>query len=124
MTSTEPRRRVLLVEDEAMIAMLIEDMLADLGCEVVHTASRIADALMAAQEQACDLAILDLNLNGAQTYPVAEVLRARGIPIIFATGYGSNGLDPKFAGAPALAKPFQQTDLEIALKSLRDGQGA
>jgi CheY-like chemotaxis protein len=80
MTQDTPGRRVLLVEDEAMIAMLLEDMLEDLGHELVRVANRLEDAVAAAGTEAIDLAILDLNLGGAPTYPAADALAERGIP--------------------------------------------
>ena len=91
MSDETPGRRILLVEDEAMIAMLVEDMLEDLGHELVRVASRLEDAVAAAGNEAIDLAILDLTLGGALTYPAADVLAERGIPFVFATGYGSAG---------------------------------
>jgi CheY-like chemotaxis protein len=110
-----PGRRVLLVEDEAMIAMLIEDMLEDLGHELVTVANRLEEAIAAARNEAIDLAILDLNLGGVLTYPAADVLAERGIPFIFATGYGSGGLKEAYAGRPALQKPFVQQALGDAI---------
>ena len=80
MTQDTPGRRVLLVEDEAMIAMLLEDMLEDLGHELVRVANRLEDAVAAAGTEAIDLAILDLNLGGVLTYPAADALAERGIP--------------------------------------------
>src|SRR5271165_2043073 len=85
----ETRSRVLLVEDEAMIAMLIEDMLADLGCDVVATAGQLGEAVSLARSGSFDLAFLDLNLRGVPSYPVAQALRERGIPFAFVTGYGT-----------------------------------
>ena len=90
----ETRSRVLLVEDEAMIAMLIEDMLVELGCDVVATAAKLDDAVSLAQSGSFDLAFLDLNLRGVASYPVAQALRERGIPFAFVTGYGTAGADP------------------------------
>lgn len=108
--------RVLVVEDEAVVAMLLEDMLIDLGHEVAGAAGRFDQALEAAQTLAVDLAILDVNLNGTLTYPVAEALRARGVPVIFATGYGSDGLRDDWRSAPVIQKPFQIRDLERAIQ--------
>ncbi len=107
--------RVLFVEDEAMISMLIEDMLLDLGVEVVGPASKMADALALAREADIEAAILDINLGGQLTYPVAEVLKERGIPVIFATGYGADGALDRFSGCPTLQKPFSQQDFAEAL---------
>ena len=107
---------MLLVEDEAMIAMLLEDMLGDLGCEVVGPAYALASALaLAASEAAIDVAILDINLAGRPVYEVADALRARHVPMIFSTGYGDRGLREVDRGAPVLGKPFRAADLATAL---------
>jgi CheY-like chemotaxis protein len=110
-----PRRRVLLVEDEAMIAMLVEDMLDELGHELVSVASRLDEALAAAGTASVDVAILDLNLGGVLSYPVAEVLAERGIPFVFATGYGGGGLKEAYADRPTLHKPFVRQALGDAI---------
>jgi CheY-like chemotaxis protein len=108
-------RHVLLVEDEAMIAMLVEDMLEDLGHKLVTVAGRLEEALAAARDQVVDLAILDLNLGGVLTYPVADVLAERGVPFIFATGYGSGGLKEAYAAQATLQKPFNTETLGHAI---------
>ncbi|MGH7025520.1 MAG: response regulator [Caulobacteraceae bacterium] len=110
-------RRVLLVEDEAMIAMLLEDMLGDLGCEVVGPAYSLAPALeLASSETSIDVAILDVNLAGRPVYEVADALRARRVPMIFSTGYGDGGLRDVDQSAPVLGKPFRANDLAAALR--------
>lgn len=109
--------RVLVVEDEAMLSMLLEDFLTDLGCEVVATASHLEDALEKASSLAMDIAILDINLGGVLSYPVAEVLRSRGIRFLFATGYGTLGLPDDLKGTLVLGKPFNQTQLAAAMVS-------
>ena len=108
-------RRVLIVEDDVMIRMLVEDMLTDLGYTVTAQAARVEEALAAAQRVDIDVAILDLNLNGQATFPVAELLAARGTPFIFATGYGEHGLPDAFRGRPLLKKPFQIDGLKRML---------
>ena len=113
--ATEKGRSVLVVEDEAVIAMLVEDMLADLGHTVAATAGRLEQALDAAKTLHLDLAILDLNLSGKPTYEVAEALQARGVPVIFATGAGS--IDAAWAHAQMVQKPFQIEALEQAIKA-------
>jgi CheY-like chemotaxis protein len=118
----ETRSRVLLVEDEAMIAMLIEDMLADLGCDVVATAGQLDEAVSLARSGSFDLAFLDLNLRGVPSYPVAQALRERGIPFAFVTGYGTAGTDPAYAEAPVLQKPFRERHLEVVVQRLRAGR--
>lgn len=109
--------RVLIVEDEALVSMLLEDMLADHGCEVAATASRIAQALDLVADPSLELqaAILDVNLGGEPIFPVAEALAARGIPFAFATGYGAGGLPDQWRGRPTLQKPFSHDDVGKAL---------
>lgn len=116
--SPSGRRRILVVEDELLIGMLLEDMLTDLGYEVAATASRVDDALRLANEREIDAAILDVNLNGQEIYPVADVLAGRKIPFLFATGYGERGLPAAFQQRPTLQKPFQQDALESKLAGL------
>src|SRR6202171_5551025 len=89
MTMNRPfsNRRVLLVEEEMLVAWLIEDMLADLGCAVIGPASSVNQALAMIDAEAVDAAVLDLNLNGQMSYPVADALAARGVPFVISTGY-------------------------------------
>lgn len=110
-------RKVFLVEDESLIIMMIEDALADLGCEVVGVASRFDDAITKARTLAFDIAILDVNLNGLRTFPVAETIAARGIPFMFATGYGATSVPQPLKSAPVLQKPFAANDLAQALST-------
>ena len=107
-----PKPRILVVEDEMLVAMLMEDMLSDLGYEVAGVASRVNTAVEMAQRETFDAAILDVNLNGQEAYPVADVLIARGIPFAFATGYGETGLREPYRTRPTLQKPFQQEDMK------------
>jgi CheY-like chemotaxis protein len=116
MTYDVPSHRILLVEDEAMVAMLVEDMLEDLGHELIRVANRLEEAIAAARNEVVDLAILDLNLGGALTYPAADVLVERGIPFIFATGYGSGGLKEAYSSRPTLQKPFNMEALGQAIE--------
>lgn len=104
--------RVLVVEDESAIAMMIEDMLQELGCEVVASVARLTTAREIASVVEVDLAILDVNLAGERIFPVAEILRDRGIPFLFSTGYGASGLPSEFAQCPVLHKPFSQSDFQ------------
>ena len=110
--------RVLVVEDELLVSMLVEDMLADFGCKVVGPASDIDQALLLARDGEIDVAILDVNVSGRQSFPVADILKARGLPFAFASGYGEAGVIEAHRGAPVLQKPFRQSDLELALHSL------
>jgi DNA-binding response OmpR family regulator len=107
-------RRVLIVEDEMLLAMNLEDMLVELGHNVIAVATRITQALTLAAESEIDLAVLDLNLAGSLSFPVAEVLRRRGIPFMFATGYGSQGLIENYRNECVLVKPY-------GLRELQDG---
>jgi len=118
MTLDEPLKglRLLVVEDEAMVAMMLEDMLGDLGCEVVGPAGSVARAQELAQNEATiAAAILAVNLGGLPIYPVAETLRARGVPFVFITGYGSADIDGRFADAPTVQKPFSMPVLRDTL---------
>ena len=108
-------RNVLVVDDEPLIAMLIEDMLLDIGCTVVGPAYKLNEALDLARESQIDCAILDLNLEGEPTVAVAEVLRARNIPFVFASGYAASGLGEEFDTVPVLQKPFTAYDIASAV---------
>lgn len=110
-------RRVLVVEDEYMVSMLIEDMLGDLGCEVVGTASRLDDALEKSRSLSFDIAILDVNLSGQPTFDIARVLAEREIAFVFATGYGPARLPEPLSDAPVLQKPFRRKDMERVLRA-------
>jgi CheY-like chemotaxis protein len=112
-----PATRVLIVEDEMMIRMLLADMLGELGYTVTAEAGRIDEALDAVKTGGFDVAILDVNLNGDNTAPIAEALAARGVPFVFATGYGEQGLPEAFRDRPTLKKPFQMDGLNQLLQS-------
>jgi len=115
-SKTSVGKRVLVVEDEMMIAMLVGDMLEDLGCFVVGPAHALDAALaLARTESALDAALLDVNLAGQPVFEVADALRAIGVPAIFSTGYGEAGLRDIDHGAPVLQKPFLAGDLKRAL---------
>jgi CheY-like chemotaxis protein len=108
--------RVLVVDDEAITLMLMEDFLKELGCAVAGSAVCLKDALEKARSLTVDVALLDVNLAGETSYPVADILRERNIPFVFATGYGIAGLPNRFNSTAVLAKPFQQTQLACALR--------
>jgi CheY-like chemotaxis protein len=121
MTESAPgtaRCRILVIEDEMLIGMLLEDMLVDLGHEVAAVIPRLKDALTAAQRETFDLAILDVHLHGESAFPVADALIARVIPFVFATGYGQRGLPETYRERPVLQKPFARDDLERVLRLL------
>ncbi|SFU33580.1 CheY chemotaxis protein or a CheY-like REC (receiver) domain [Methylobacterium sp. 174MFSha1.1] len=107
--------RVLVVEDEAAISMLLEDMLLDFGCEVVGPAARLSKALEMAESESFVVAILDVNVAGEPIYPVAEAIVRRGLPLVFSTGYGGAGIREPFRDRPVVQKPFSQQDLKRTL---------
>ena len=111
--------RILVVEDEAAISLLLEDMLLDFGCEVIGPAARLSAALDAVAREQVDLAILDVNVAGEPIYPVAEALAQRSIPFVFSTCYGSAGIRDTFRDRPVLQKPFAQHDLKQKLLMAR-----
>jgi CheY-like chemotaxis protein len=111
--------RVLVVEDEMMVSMLIEDMLNDLGCAVVGPAARLDEAMDLARTQEVDCAVLDVNLGGQPIFPLADLLRELGRPFAFATGYGDAGIREEDRGTPVLQKPFREGDLARVLGELR-----
>src|SRR5262249_42864411 len=117
MITRSATKRILVVEDELMIRMLLEDMLNDLGYAIVAEAGRIDEALRAAKTADIDIAILDVDLNGEPISPVAEALAARGTPFVFATGYGEGGLPERYRDRPMLKKPFQIEALKAMLET-------
>ena len=108
-------RRVLIVEDELMIRMLLEDMLGDFGCVVAGEAGTIDAAMALVRDTAFDVAVLDVNVEGVVITPVAAELAARGVPFVFATGYGAGGLPDGYTDRPVVQKPFETIALERAL---------
>ncbi len=120
-----PGGSVFLVEDEAMIRMMVADMLEELGYSIVAETGEIEQALKLARTANFDIAILDVNVNGKLISPVAEVIEARNRPFIFATGYGAQGLPPEYRDRPALQKPFQMENLAIMIeRTLKDSAAA
>jgi PAS domain S-box-containing protein len=105
-------RRVLLVEDEALVAMMIQEYLAECGRAVVGPIARASDALLAAKEAEFDAAVLDINLSDGMAYPVADVLSERGVPFVFVTGYEAETVDERFSSVPVLQKPIERQMLE------------
>ncbi len=115
--------KVLVVEDETIVAMLLEQMLEELGCTVAGVAGQVSAATELAQTIDADIAILDMNLGGQRVDPVAEALAGRGVPFVFASGYGEDGLAPQFRGRPVLPKPFRLDQLKDALISIARASG-
>lgn len=111
-------RRVLVVEDEMMVLMMIEDMLADLGCESVTAAATSDEAIALINAQAFDAAMLDMNLKGTRDNLIADALAARGVPFIFSTGYSGQNRTDDHRDRPVLKKPFQLENLAAILSRL------
>jgi len=116
MTASLEGVRVLLVEDEYLVASLIEEMLEIAGCIVTGPIPRLAQAVDAADRETCDAAVLDVNLAGERIYPVADILSRRNIPFVFVTGYGV--LPGEYANRPRLCKPFKMADLLDTLSDI------
>ncbi len=110
--------RVMIVEDELLVAMLLEEALVEHGCEIVGPFSTVETALLAARDVVANVAVLDVNLRGKRVYPVAELLEARGIPFLLMSGYGRDGVPPEHAHWVACSKPFLPGDLVAALTGL------
>ena len=116
MTTALQGRRVLIIEDESLVAMLLETILEDMGCIVVGPEANIDDGLVAATSEASlDAALLDVNVAGREVFPIAEALRARGVPFVFSTGYGEAGLPEHWRGNPTVQKPFTEGAIRDAL---------
>ncbi len=119
MNDTAPSRpRVLVVEDEYLIRMLLEDMLDELGYDMAAGVGTISEASEEASKGEFNAAILDVNLDGQEIFPVADILAKRGLPFVFVTGYGERNLPDPHRGRPALQKPFQAEQLRQALAGL------
>ena len=116
-------RRILVVEDEMLIAACIEEILQNLGCIVVGPAGRLDTALRLAADEALDAAVLDVNIRGEQVYPVAEKLIQRRIPFVLASGYGNWALPEAFRDQPRLTKPFTHKQLVEQVTRLFSGHG-
>ncbi len=110
--------RVLVVEDELAIAMLLESALEDERCVIVGPYGGVRDALAAARNETLDLAVLDINLAGEMVFPVAEVLAERGVPFLILSGYGASALPPNRRHWPVCGKPFKLDQLVSALAGL------
>lgn len=111
-------RRILIVEDEAIVALFIEDLLEELGHKAAGTASRLDEAMEWAKQGGFDLAILDVHLHGQDVFPFADLLVEKKTPFIFATGYGEGGIPERFRAAPTLQKPFRPDELADVITKL------
>jgi CheY-like chemotaxis protein len=112
------RAKVLVVEDEYLIRVLLEDMLSELDYEIAAAVGSLAEANELAVKGDFNVAILDVNLDGVEIYPVADILARRGVPFVFVTGYGEESLAEHYRGRPALQKPFQAEQLKSVLAGL------
>lgn len=113
--------RVLIVEDEPLVTMMLEDMLSELGCIVAGKAATFEQAMTLVQTAAFDVAILDVNVGGKLTYPAADALAGRSIPFILSTGYSAENMPERFRAMPCLGKPFVSGDLEKAVATALSG---
>lgn len=113
--ANERETRILIVEDEFLVAMLLEDLLLEMGYSAVTCIARLDKALQFVGKAPINIAILDVNLDGDRSYPVAEILRRRGIPFIFATGYGVDGVIGEFRNERVLQKPYDPEELKQAI---------
>jgi CheY-like chemotaxis protein len=116
--SSQAMKSVLVVEDEYLIRMLLEDMLADLGYGVAAAVGTVAEASAFAASGDFNAAILDVNLDGQEIFPVADILAGRSLPFVFVTGYGEHSLPERYRDRPALQKPFQAEQLSATLAGL------
>ncbi|MGE8258299.1 MAG: response regulator [Stenotrophomonas sp.] len=110
--------RVLIVEDEPTLRMVLEQAIGQLGYNVCGTAQDLATALAVVERATFDLAVLDVNLNGTESYPVADRLAGLGVPFLFTTGFGANRLPDRFKSAALLEKPFRLKEIAAALQAL------
>ncbi len=115
--------RVLIAEDQMIVAIELEDMLQEAGCEVIGPATTLESAMDLANRTTPDAAVLDVNLDGTRSYALAEMLQARGIPVILATGYGASRLPERWQQVPRLEKPFTGTGLQALLARVMEGAG-
>ncbi|OYY12601.1 MAG: hypothetical protein B7Y70_04940 [Rhizobiales bacterium 35-68-8] len=118
-------KRVLIVEDELLVAMSLEDTLRSLGCTVIGPVATLGEALRIAGDVDADLAILDVNLRGEQVFPAAEILAGRGVPLVFCSGFvGASPLPPCFSDALQVPKPYTDRVIASAVRQLVGGQPA
>ena len=119
MSAEEIALRTIVVEDEPLVRLMTEDILITIGCVIAAAASNLDEALSHIAAAEFDLAVLDINLAGTEVYPAAELLRGKGTPIIFVTGYGRRGVHNAWHEFPILQKPFSPRDLQQAIARIR-----
>ena len=124
MTAGSASLRTIVVEDEPLVRLMTEDVLTKIGCAVTATASSLGEALAHIAAKDFDLAVLDINLAGTEVYPAAELLRTKGTPIIFVTGYGRRGVQSRWEAFPILQKPFSSIDLQAAISRIQNDAGS
>ena len=108
----DEKPRVLLVEDEALVAMMIQETMTEFGFQVIGPVSTASEALAAARNSQFEAAVLDINLGDGMVYTVAEILSKRGVPFVFVTGYDAESVDSRFTGVPVLQKPIERNMLQ------------
>jgi DNA-binding response OmpR family regulator len=123
MADTLEGARVLVVEDEYLVAALIEQILESAGCIVMGPIPRVPEALDAVEHDGYDAAVLDVNLAGERINPVAKALSERDVPFMFVTGYGANALPREYAERPHIGKPFRIAELLAVLSSILKPDG-
>jgi CheY-like chemotaxis protein len=114
-------RQVLLVEDEALIGMMMVDILSELGYSVIGPITNVSEASTAAKSGNFEYAVLDINLKGELVYPVADLLIKAGVPFVFVTGYSAERIDKRYSVVPTLQKPLQKKDLQNAFARVKPG---
>ena len=119
--NTAPGQRILLIEDEALVAMMIQDLLTECGHSIIGPITKLSDALHAAKGSDYDAAILDINLGDGMAYPVADIVAARGVPFVFVTGYEADTVDERFSSVPVLKKPIEAQMLQRLFASSAKG---
>jgi len=113
--------RILIVEDEIVVALFMEDILTEFGFEVAGVVGHLNDAMDRSAD--FDIAVLDVHLNGQSVFDFADMLAARGVPFVFATGYGERGIPDRHRGRPVLQKPFLPEDLKRVLQQVGHAGG-
>jgi CheY-like chemotaxis protein len=117
-TSLLAGARVLVVEDEVMVSWMVQDMVSDLGCIVLGPVPSVDQALAMIAAQPIDAAVLDVNLNGQTSYPIADALLALGAPFVFSTGYDGDRVPERYRAFPVLQKPLRRSELAETLKKM------